>query len=757
MVARTDAPRLLHGLRAIETSGATGVRYCGRLLAAMGAEVIRIPSEDHTVATCGGDADRAYALWLDERKGTAASLEAALAAAGDAGDVLVLAGQTPSAVRAVDARLAALGSGATRVGLTWFGDEGPYADWQGTDEIVHALIGMAFSFGLPDGPPTFPQGHGPQLIAGVDAIIGGLAALMAGLARPRRVDVTVLEAALCFTEVVAVTAAMDPAVKSQREGVNRYSPVYPSTVYPSADGHVGIMALTPAQWAGLCALVGRPELAGDPRFATSAQRTLLADEIDAILGPPLASAPTDHWVEAGVRHRVPITPSPRPADLPRHSHWAGRASFAALDGTDVVAPTLPYRFRFDGVVGNRPQGGARGPLTGVRVADFSMGWAGPLAARYLSDLGAEVLKVESSGRPDWWRGWEIVEDQDPPAHELPKHFLAVNRGKKGLDLDLNDPRHKAAAQAIISHADVVIENQGPGVMEKLGLGQAEQRRLRPGIISICMPPFGLGGPLGGLRAYGSTVEQASGLPFVNGHEQWTPAQQHAAFGDPVAGVFTAAVAMAALYGRPNVGGSEIESCQVECLFQLNADGIIADQLGGVRRVGSRRRAAAPVCIVPSAGEDAWLAIVVRDDAAWRGLCGLVGDPTLDPSWTIAERQACEDAIEAALAAWSRHLAPSEAARRLQKAGVAAAPVSPAHALCEDPHLEVAAYWARLERRYVGTHVVTQTPLRFDGVRPEMTQPAPVLGEHMSLVVPALEDGAAPIRPWPGAGMSVEAG
>jgi crotonobetainyl-CoA:carnitine CoA-transferase CaiB-like acyl-CoA transferase len=736
-MARTDSPRLLHGIHAIEASGAVAVRYCGRLLAAMGAKVIRVPSGDEAPANRGGEADRAYGLWLDERKGTAPSLDAAIAAAADAGDVLVLAGQTPAAVRAVDGQLAALGSGATRVGITWFGDEGPYADWHGSDEVVHALIGMAFSFGLPDGPPTLPQGHGPQLIAGVDAFIGGLAALMSGASRPRRVDVTVLEAALCFTEVAAVTAAMDPTVKSQREGVNRYSPVYPSTVYPSADGHVGIMALTPAQWSGLCALVGRPEVAEDPRFATSAQRTLLADEIDSILGPALAMAPTDHWVEAGVRHRVPITPAPRPADLPRHPHWAGRASFARLDGTDLVAPRLPYRFRFDGVVQDRPQGGARGSLTGVRVADFSMGWAGPLAARYLSDLGAEVLKVESTGRPDWWRGWEIVEDQDPPAHELPKHFLAVNRGKTGLDLDLTDPRHKAAAQAIIARSDVVIDNQGPGVMEKLGLGQAEQRRLRPGIVSICMPPFGLGGPLGGLRAYGSTVEQASGLPFVNGHEDWAPAQQHAAFGDPVAGVYTAAVAVAALYGRPNVGGSDIESCQVECLFQLNADGIIADQLGMVRRAGSRRGAASPVCVVPAAGEDAWLAVVVRGDAAWRALCMLVGDRSLDPAWSLGERQVREDAIEAALASWSRPLDPREAARRLQEAGVAAAPVCPAHGLCADPHIEVAAYWARLERRYVGTHVVTQMPLRFDGARPEMTSPAPVLGEHTSLVLATL--------------------
>jgi crotonobetainyl-CoA:carnitine CoA-transferase CaiB-like acyl-CoA transferase len=419
-------------------------------------------------------------------------------------------------------------------------------------------------------------------------------------------------------------------------------------------------------------------------------------------------------------------------------HWRGRGSFAPLGDTGALAPTLPFRFKFDGVMNPRPTGGSHGPLSGIRVADFSMGWAGPLAARYLGDLGADVLKIESTDRPDWWRGWEIVDAQDPPLHELPRHFMAVNRSKRGIDIDLLKPEGHAVAETIIRRADVVIENHGPGVMQRLGLGQSDQRRMHPGVISVSMPPFGFGGPLTGLRAYGSTVEQASGLPFVNGHADWAPAQQHVAYGDPVAGIYAAAAAMAALYGRSSLGGAEIDLCQVECIFQLGGDAIIADQLGGVVRTGSRRQTTAPVCVVAAEGVEAWLAIAVDSDAGWRALCGQLDEPALSPAWTLAERKAHADPIEAAIARWAARQAPEEAAARLQALGVAAAPVLPPHALWRNEHLCDTGFWTTLNRPYIGDHVVPQSPIRVDGHHLPILRPAPVLGQHSQEVFAELE-------------------
>jgi crotonobetainyl-CoA:carnitine CoA-transferase CaiB-like acyl-CoA transferase len=730
--------RPLTGLRVVEAGGEVATRYCGRLLSQLGASVVQVGDRADDPVCQPGAAGRAYGAWLDQDKTLAPDLASALASLeGAPGKSLVIAGQTPALIRSVDAALAGRGNRIVRLGVTWFGEGGPYSGWRGNDAVILALSGIAFPFGLPDGPPTLAQGHASQALAGLNGFIGALAALMAGPDGPSRVDVNVLESALCFTEPGVVAAAADPLAVSGRGGVNRYTPVYPSSIYPTTDGHVGVTALTPAQWAALCGLIGRPELTQDPRLTTSADRTVCADELDDILSPLIAEKTTDYWVQAGERLRIPITPAPRPKDLPGMAHWAGRGSFAPVGETGAMGPTLPFRFGFDGVTAPRPDGGPRGPMSGVRVADFSMGWAGPLAARYLGDLGADVLKIESTDRPDWWRGWEIVEAQDPPLHELPRHFMAVNRSKRGVDIDLLSPEGRTIAETIIRRADVVIENHGPGVMERLGLGQAAQRRLHPGVISVSMPPFGFGGPLTGLRAYGSTVEQASGLPFVNGQADWTPSMQHVAYGDPVAGVYGAAAAIAALYGRNTLGGAEIDLCQVECIFQLGADAIIADQLVGVERTGSRRATMAPVCVVAASGDEAWLAVAADSDAAWSALCAELCEASLSPAWSLAERKAQADAIEAAIARWAAPQDPAAAAARLQQAGIAAAPVLPAHGLWLNDHLCDVGFWTTVNRRYIGDHLIPHAPIRFDGDRPPVRRPAPTLGEHSAEAIAEL--------------------
>jgi crotonobetainyl-CoA:carnitine CoA-transferase CaiB-like acyl-CoA transferase len=737
MTTTSALGRPLAGLRVVEAGGEVATRYCGRLMTQLGARVVQVADRSGDPVSHPGAAGRAFAVWLDEGKTIAPDLPSALASLDGTGDKsLVIVGQTPALIRSVDKALAG-STGVVRLGVTWFGETGPYAKWRGNDPVILALSGIAFPFGLPEGPPILAQGHASQALAGLNGFIGALAALMAGPDGPSRVDVNVLESALCFTEPGVVAAAADPLALSGRDGVNRYAPVYPSSIYPTTDGHVGVTALTPAQWAALCALIGRPELSSDPRLTTSADRTLCADELDELLTPLIAEHPTDYWVKAGVAGRIPITPAPRPRDLPGMTHWAGRGSFAPVGETGAMGPTLPFHFSFDGVTAPRPDGGARGPMTGVRVADFSMGWAGPLAARYLGDLGADVLKIESTDRPDWWRGWEIVEARDPPAHELPRHFMAVNRSKRGVDIDLLSPGGKAIAETIIRRADVVIENHGPGVMARLGLGQDDQRRLHPGVVSVSMPPFGRGGPLTGLRAYGSTVEQASGLPFVNGHADWAPSMQHVAYGDPVAGIYAAASALAALYGRNTEGGAEIDLCQVECIFQLGADSIIADQLGGVERTGSRRPTLAPVCVVAAKGEEDWLAVTADDDGAWRALCEELGEASLSPAWSLAERKAHETSIEAAIARWAAPMPASAAAERLQRRGVAAAPVLPAHGLWQNDHLCEAGYWTTVNRRYIGDHVIPHAPIRFDGERPTVSRPAPTLGEHSAEAIAEL--------------------
>jgi benzylsuccinate CoA-transferase BbsF subunit len=176
---------------------------------------------------------------------------------------------------------------------------------------------------------------------------------------------------------------------------------------------------------------------------------------------------------------------------------------------------------------------------------------------------------------------------------------------------------------------------------------------------------------------------------------------------------------------------------VECLFQLNADAILADQIEGVVRQGSRRPGEAPVCVVPAQGEEAWLMVAIDSDDAWRALDAVLDEPSLSSAWSLAERKARASEIEAAFARWAAARPAHEAAEALQAAGIAAAPVLPAHGLWRNEQLAQGGYWAIQHRRYIGEHMTPQSPLRFDGARPPVTWPAPTLGEHTDEVLAEL--------------------
>ena len=713
---------LLAGLTVVEASRAVAVRYCGRLFAQFGATVVRAPGGDDSAIGYAGAAGEAYGRWLDHRK----------AAAADGPVDLVITGLDDGDAAAGEAQAERLS--AALLTLRWFHPGGPYAAWRGSDEIILALTGVSYSFGERAGPPTLAQGHGPQIAAGLVGFNAALAALMAR-PRPRRIEANVFEAFMCLTETGAVSALMEGGL-SYRLGVNRFVPTYPASSYRTADGWVGVTALTPAQWRGFCGIIGRPALAQDPRFSTSVARLLLADETDALIAPDFLSRTSDQWVALGDAARVPITAMPDLAQTPQAPHWRERGAFGPFDAAGTIGPTRPYRATFIGrPVAAFETSGIDAPLRGLRVVDFTMGWAGPLCTRTLADLGADVVKIESEAHPDWWRGWETDQSGDPPPRETKFSFISMNRNKRGVYLDLTSPQGLKAAKALVARADLLVENLGPGVLEKLGLGPAARRALNPDLIALSMPAFGNDGPLSATRAYGSTVEQASGLPFANGRDDWPPCLQHVAFGDPLAGLFAAGAALSALHARDRLGGSEIDMAQVACLHQFAADALVAQQLSmqPLARTGNRRSRAAPVCVVPALGEDAWLAVTCSDADGWRGLCGLLGrDAWADLDLAARARRA--DEIEAAIAAWAAGHLAAEAAETLQAAGVSAAPVLRVDMLSYDPQLVAGGFWPTMERRYIGPHIIPAAPFAYDGARPALRWPAPTLGEHTDEVL-----------------------
>ncbi len=696
----------LADLSVLELSGDIATRYCGKMFAAHGARVVSAYAPANGRLAYGGASAEAYAAWLDVGKEMAGAIPA-----GFAPDV-VIAGQNLSDIAAAERIVAGLPGRPLLVGLTWFGAVGPRAGWHGSDGIVQALSGVAYMIGPREGPPMLPQGHAPQVVAGGTAFIGAMGALMGrrnGHAT-RRVDVNVLEAFMCLTEHGG-PGFHASGISSRRHGVNLFGPVYPQTIFEAADGWIGVTALTPLQWQELCALIGLPDLAKDARYETTDLRMAAAAELDVILAPAFRALKAGYLLEEGQRRRVPMAPVPRMEDVLTTPHWRERGSFQGLGG-GVEAPAMPFRLHGRGEGATAAGAAGEGPLAGIRVLDLSMGWSGPLAGRHFADLGAEVIKIEGCAHVDWWRGWNALVAADPPPYETRSNFNAVNRNKRAIAIELREPKGAAILNRLAEEADLLIENYAPGVLGRLGFSPAAMAKINPRLSYISMGAFGSAGPWSGFRAYGSTTEQAAGMPFLQGDAAWPPTMQHTAYGDPIAGIYAASASLIALWGRARTGGTTIDLSQVECLFQLAADGVIAQSATGSAppRTGSARATSLYRGCVAGAGAEDWLAVDVETEAQLAALRATVGAGD-------------------GLAAWAAGRSAAEAAEVLQDAGIPAAPVLQGTSLLHDEHLAATGFWLYAERRYVGTHVLPRAPYLLDGSAPALVRPAPTLGQH----------------------------
>jgi crotonobetainyl-CoA:carnitine CoA-transferase CaiB-like acyl-CoA transferase len=376
------------------------------------------------------------------------------------------------------------------------------------------------------------------------------------------------------------------------------------------------------------------------------------------------------------------------------------------------------------------------PLRDVRIVDLTMGWAGPLATRHLADMGAEVIKIEACSHPDWWRGWEhSPEALASREHEKNPSFNMINRNKLGVAIELTKPEGRALALKLVVRADAVIENQATGVLDKLGLSYEELREANPEIIMLSLPAFGALGPWSGYRGYGSTVEQGAGLPHLTGGPDDPPMMTHVAYGDACGGLNAAAALLVALFHRKRTGrGQRIDLSQVEAMLQQGLHGPITQGLTGAPppRTGNRHPVYAPHGVFACAEPDSWLVVAVTDDGQWPALCQVMGRPDLgaDPNLaTAAGRRAGEDAIEAAMAAWTGAMEADIAMRALQESGVPAGVTRRPSDLVTDPDYLERGFWRDLERQVVGVKPHPQTPWRFNGERGPLRSPSPLLGEH----------------------------
>ena len=379
-------------------------------------------------------------------------------------------------------------------------------------------------------------------------------------------------------------------------------------------------------------------------------------------------------------------------------------------------------------------------LQGVRVVDLSMGWAGPLAARHLADMGADVIKVEGCVRFDWWRGWEATQQwiDDGGAEKNPA-FNTVNRNKRDITLDLATPLGSDLLKRLVAISDVVVENYSAGVLPKLGLSYDVLRAANPALVMISMPAFGIDGPWQGYRAYGSTVEQASGLPHLSGTPDAPPTMVHVALGDSVGGLNGAAALLTALRHKRRTGqGQYLDLSQSQCLFPLGVEGILTQAVTGEAppRLGNRSQRFAPHGVYPCAGEDEWIVIQVRNEQQWQALAEL---SDINGFGNAADRLARADELDHVLAAFTADHVAELLTAELQAAGVPAGHTASGLELSADPHLSARGFWKLMERDYVGEIPHPAPPYRVGEAPFDIDSPAPTLGQHNREVLRELLD------------------
>jgi crotonobetainyl-CoA:carnitine CoA-transferase CaiB-like acyl-CoA transferase len=382
-------------------------------------------------------------------------------------------------------------------------------------------------------------------------------------------------------------------------------------------------------------------------------------------------------------------------------------------------------------------------LDGVRVLDLSRVWAGPLAARILGDLGADVIRVEAT----WSRGPKGVSDEQAARSRLYPQgkagarpwnrqgmFNKFNRNKRAVTLQLDAPEGKAVFEQLVERADVVLENYSPRVMPQLGLGYERLRELNPGIIYIGMPGFGWTGPARDWVALGTMIEPAAGLSSLMGYRDGGPYKSGVAWADPVAALHAAAAVLIALWDReadPQRRGQAIELAQLEGMIDFIGEEVLAAQArgGDAPRLGNRHPFYAPQGCYPCAGDDRWIAITITSDADWQRLCGLAGFGRDLANLTLDERFERQDELDAAITAWTGRFEHLALMTDLQTAGIAAVAVFDARELVENQHLAARDFYVTIEHQDAGTFPFPGFPAQLSATPASFRRPAPGLGEH----------------------------
>ncbi|GAC1473929.1 MAG: CaiB/BaiF CoA-transferase family protein [Candidatus Dormibacteraceae bacterium] len=369
----------------------------------------------------------------------------------------------------------------------------------------------------------------------------------------------------------------------------------------------------------------------------------------------------------------------------------------------------------------------KGPLDGVRVLDFSRVVSGPAATLVLSDLGAEVIKIERPGTGDDTR------DYGPPFLEgISTYFAGLNRGKKSVVIDLGEEHGREIAANLAVQSDVLVENFRPGFMERIGLGYERLKARHPGLIYCSITGFGSEGPYRDRAGYDVNVAALGGMLSITGEPGGAPVKTGVPVLDVATGLYAFGGIAVALYERERTGlGKRVEvsmlEVQVSTLITAASAYLLAGDVLGPH--GTAHPAIVPYQAFKAS--DGWVVIGALNSAMFERLTDALGHPewATDERFAnnrsrVAHREALVGLIDSEIC----RLGIDVWVELLGAAGVAVAPVNTIDRVFTDPHVSASGIVKELDDPRLGRIRAVTTPLRFDGILPELSGPVPLLGE-----------------------------
>ena len=677
-----------------------------------------------------------------------------------------------------------------------FGQSGPYRDFK-SSELVLSAMGGGMPTGLAEREPLKYAGWVRQFQTGLLAVNGILAAFHTARQQGigQYLDLSMFEMHISNMDyrAAALVRFQFTGENTWRQSLASRPADMPAGIYPCADGYVYWFAVP--RWANVCRMIGRPDLVTDPRFADPGARVQNGTEFDGIfLEWSLQRTKKQCW-EEGIAAGLICGPCNNVEELWQEPHVRGRGFWTEVDhpamgkvtipGRPFVMSETPWRVGRpapllgqhnpdaigapDGVWRHhRPAEAAREvhgrrkavryPLEGVRVLDLCQLFAGNFANHILGDLGAQVIKVEST---QYWQfmvrgtfarltkelmqktgsGWGYWQN-DPGDRPWDRYgaFNAHCRNKLSFTVDMRKPEGVDIFKRLVKVSDIFIEGNSPTTVERLGLDYPQLKEVNPGLIMVRMPGFGTSGPYRSYAATAQVLEAFCGHTMLLGYRDTDVTSSNMTIAsDAAAGAGAATAALMALHYRTQTGkGQLIEMAQVENFMPFIGDALMDYILNKRVRspLGNRHATAAPCDLFPCAGVYQWVAITVHNEEEWQGLRRALGDPewTRNPRFaTPGGRSQDQDDMWQHIAEWTRTRDKYDIMHRLQKEGVPCGPLLDDAETFKDPHLLARGHFTEVDVPHLGTYLAPGMIWRMSETPLKIRYPAPTLGEHNEYV------------------------